>query len=132
MKIPILTLDTPNKNNRIYPRAVMEKVIAKYKKDFVDEKRAFIVKKQPENTVVNLQDVIGLINEVTFENDKVVVDVQFFPNVPEGLIMETAVSDGKLHVRTSGLGTMHRQENGTYIVGEDYELINVFITNDPA
>ena len=58
MKIPIVTLDKPNKNNRIYPREVMKREMRKYRKTFVKEDRALIVGKQPEDSCINLKDVI--------------------------------------------------------------------------
>ena len=64
MKIPILFLDKPTKNNRIYPRDVMEKAIEKYKKEFVDEQRAFILKESPGESCVNLKNVIGVVKEI--------------------------------------------------------------------
>ena len=132
MKIPIVTLNKPNKNNRIYPRAVMEKALEKYKKDFIDEKRAFVQKRQPHNSMVNLLDCVGIVKEVIIEGDEVLMDVEFFPNVPEGLMTETAIKSGHLHLRTHGMGSMHLQPDGTYIVGDDYELISCFATDDPA
>ena len=132
MKIPIVTLDKPNKNNRIYPRAVMEKALEKYKKEFIDEKRAFVQKKIPETTMVNLLDCIGIVKEVIIEGNEVLMDVEFFPNVPEGLMTEVAITGGHLHLRTHGMGSMHLQHDGTYIVGDDYEFISCFVTNDPA
>lgn len=132
MKIPIVILDKPNKNNRIYPRDVMEKAIAKYKKDFVDENRALVQKKQPGNSMVSLLDCVGVVKEITIEGDKVVVDVEFLPNVKDGNVIEEGLKSGKLHLRTHGMGTIHKQDDGTYKIGEDYEFISCFATDDPA
>ena len=132
MKIPIVTLDTPNKNNRIYPRAVMEKALAKYKKDFIDERRAFVQKQLPGDSMVSLLDVVGVVKEFVIEGDKVIMDVEFLPNVPDGLRVEEGLKSGKLSLRTHGIGSMRLQDDGTYIIGEDYEFISCFATDDPA
>lgn len=132
MKIPIVTLDKPNKNNRIYPRAVMEKVLAKYKKEFIDERRAMIVKRQPEQAITNLMDVVGIIKEISYEGDTVMAEIEFFPNVPDGLSSEAGVKSGFLSLRTGGLGTLIKKEDGTYVIGEDYELTHFFLTDEPA
>ena len=132
MKIPIVTLDTPNKNNRIYPRAVMEKALAKYKKDFIDERRAFVQKQLPGDSMVSLLDVVGVVKEFIIEGDKVIMDVEFLPNVPDGLRVEEGLKSGKLSLRTHGIGSMRLQDDGTYIIGEDYEFISCFATDDPA
>ncbi len=132
MKVPILTLDTPNKNNRVYPRAVMEAAFAKYKKEFIDERRAMVVKRQPEQAITNLLDVVGVIKEISFEGDTVMADIEFLPTVPEGLSCETGVKLGKLHLRTGGMGSMKVNENGQNVVQDDYELTHCFLTDDPA
>jgi hypothetical protein len=110
----------------------MEKALEKYKKEFVDEKRAVVQKKLPETPGVNLLDVIGIVKEVIIEGNEVLMDVEFFPNVPEGLVTEAAITGGTLHLRTHGIGSIHLQDDGTYIVGDDYEFISCFVTNDPA
>lgn len=132
MKVPILTLDTPNKNNRIYPRAVMEAAFTKYKKEFIDERRAMVVKKQPEQAITDLRDVVGVIKEIIFEGDQVIADIEFLPNVPEGLSCEAGVKLGKLHLRTGGLGSMKVNEQGQNVIQSDYELTHCFLTDDPA
>lgn len=132
MKIPILSLDRPNKNNRIYPRDVMEKAIAKYKKDFIDEDRALIQKKLPGNSMVNLLDCVGVVKEISIEGDTVFVEAQFLPNVKDGTVIEEALKSGKLHLRTHGLGSIHLQPDGTFKIGEDYEFISCFATDEPA
>jgi hypothetical protein len=132
MKIPILTLNTPNKNGRVYPREVFEKALAKYKKEFIDERRAMVVKRQPECAITNLLDVVGVIKEITFEGDKVMAEVEFLPNVPDGLSCEAGVKCGKLSLRTGGLGTLDKKEDGTYVIREDYEITHCFLTDDPA
>lgn len=129
MKIPILTLDTPNKNGRIYPREVFEKALAKYKKDFIDERRAMVVSRQPEQPITNLQDVIGMITEITIEDGKVIADITFLPN---GLSCESGVKCGKLFLRTGGMASVKKDENGNTVIQEDYEITHLFLTDDPA
>jgi hypothetical protein len=47
-------------------------------------------------------------------------------------ILEEGLKSGKLHLRTSGIGTITKQDNGTYKIEDDYELISCFITDVPA
>lgn len=132
MKIPIIILDHPTKNNRIYPRDVMEKAIAKYKKEFVDENRAFIQKKLPGDSCINLHDCVGVVKEIKIEGDTVFVETEFFPQVPDGLKSEEAFKSGKFSLRTHGMGSMRLQPDGTQKIGEDYEFISCFATDNPA
>jgi hypothetical protein len=132
MKIPILILDTVTKNNRIYPRAVMEKAIAKYKKEFIDEDRAFIQKQLPGDSCINLKDCVGVVKEIKIEDNTVFVEAEFFPKVPGGLITEEGLKSGKLSLRTHGMGSIRLQPDGTFKIGDDYELISTFATDDPG
>ncbi len=132
MKIPILTLDVPNKNGHIYPRTIFEKVLKKYIDEQIAPKRAMIVSKIPEDTTVNLHDVIGVVKDIRIEENQVVVEAQFIPELKEALIAEEGINSGKLHLRTSGVGSIHKQTDGTYTIGDDYELLSCFITDIPA
>lgn len=127
MKATIITLDKPNKNGRIYPREVIKRELKKYRETYVKERRAFIVNKLPPTSSVNLTDVIGVVEEIHIKNDKVIVKIKFFSDLYRQLVEE-----GKLSLRTSGIGTLTKQPDGTYIVGDDYELISCFVTNEPA
>ena len=131
MKIPLLTLDKPNANGRIYPKEVIEKALQKYRDEYVIKTRAFVTKKPPESPTVNLLDTVGVIKEIIVVDNTVMADVEFL-NVPEAKIFETALYSGKLHLRTAGIGSIHKQDNGTYTVGEDYQLTSCFLTDDPA
>ena len=132
MKIPILFLDHVTKNNRIYPRDVMEKVIAKYKKEFVDENRAFIQKQLPGDSCVNLQDCVGVVKEIKIEGDTVFVEAEFLPTLKDASLIEEGIKSGKLHLRTHGIGSMRLQPDGTQKVADDYEFISCFATDNPA
>ena len=130
MKIPLLTLDKPNKNNRIYPTAVMEKAIAKYKEEFIDMNRSVVTNKIPDSDTVNLADTVGLVTEIKTEGDTVFANVVFFPKMNGALIAEAGLQSGKLSLRSHGLGTLTKQADGTYLVGEDYEIISCFLTHE--
>ena len=47
MKIPVLSLDKPNKNGRIYPRDVIEKALQKYRDEYVSKSRAMVTRNIP-------------------------------------------------------------------------------------
>lgn len=123
-----MTIDKPNKNGRIYPRQLMEKEIERLKKE-ISENRCFITKRQPETTTHLINDIVGLIKDIQIEDDKVVIEAEFFP---DNKFIETGIKSGDLSMRTSGVGTIHKQEDDTYIIDDDYKLIGCFITTDPA
>jgi hypothetical protein len=129
MKVPILILDKPNKNNRVYPFDVFERALKKARTELINEKRFLIVDKMPESLTVNLLNVVGVINDIEIDGNKVMADVSFFPD-KHGI--REAIMEGKLHLRTSGMATLTEQADGTLRVSNDYELISCFLTDDPA
>jgi cobalamin-dependent methionine synthase I len=129
MKVKILTLDTSNKNERVYPYSVFKKALDEARTNLINERRFLIVDKQQESTTVNLKDVIGVANDIQIEGDDVIADIAFFPTA-HGI--REAITEGKLFVATSGMGTLTKQPDGNYRVGDDYELICCFLTDDPA
>ena len=132
MKIPVLTLDTPNANNRIYPTEVIEKALEKYRKEFINENRAMVVKQLPENSTLDLRDVIGVVKDATIENGKIMLDVEFLPQLKGAIAAEIGIRDGKFALRTSGVGTLKTNANGNNVIQDDYEIISCFVTDQPA
>ena len=132
MKLEILTVDKPNKNGRIYPRALVEREMERIRKEFIAERRWLIEGCRSEQSTLNLKNVVGMVNDVFIEGDTVFVEAVFFDNVPNGPITETLLKEGLASLRTAGMGTIHKQEDGTYIVGEDWELLHCFVTDEPA
>ena len=114
------------------PEQSSKKVLKKYIDEQIAPKRAMIVSKIPEDTTVNLHDVIGVVKDIRIEENQVVVEAQFIPELKEALIAEEGINSGKLHLRTSGVGSIHKQTDGTYTIGDDYELLSCFITDIPA
>ena len=52
--------DIKNRNGRIYPMEVLEKEVEKYKKNFIDQKRAYGELGHPDGPTVNLERVSHL------------------------------------------------------------------------
>ena len=60
-----------NKNGRIYPRAIMEKEVARYQ-SLIEQKRSLGELGHPANPQINLNQVSHLITNLKFENDNVI------------------------------------------------------------
>jgi hypothetical protein len=132
MKTQALIINQPNKNGRIYSMAVIIKAIAKYKAEFIDHERAFVTQHIPLTFELNVIDVVASITELKIEDNELIAEVKFIPDVREALTSEAALANGSCHLRTSGVGTLHKTNDGNYIVGDDYELTSCFLTYDPA
>lgn len=133
MKALVIVTDQPTKNGRIYPRAVMEKAIAEYKRKYLPVYRnlADFEAVQCEELT---REIIGsgtLIQDGT----NVYADVAF-----HSASLQQQVFQNGLTVRTGGVGESepvwigdgtNRQPSGTFMV-KDFQVTGLFLTDDPA
>jgi hypothetical protein len=117
----------PNKNNRIYPPELLKREADKYKELYVKENRALVT----QNATFNLKEVVGQVKDISMEGDKLVIEVEML-NVPGAKEMWQLLEEGKMFLRMSGIGSMTRQEDGNYVMNNDYQLENIFFTDNPA
>jgi hypothetical protein len=118
-----LTMDKPTKNNRIYPREVVERALARYKKENIDERKAF-VSLYSEYWDLNLKDVIGLVHDAYIKDDKLVIKMETL-DTPTGKTLLT--EDGKFNealweVAPFGMGSIEKLKD-KYTVQNDFELV---------
>ena len=76
-------------------------------------------------------DVIGLVTDIRVQDDKVVAEIEKL-NTKDADEYWPLIESGQFSVRTSGIATTHIGPDGVYIINDDYELISLFITTDPA
>ena len=120
-----------NRNNRIYPRAVLESACNKYSKEQVDTGRAVGELNHPEGPAINLDKVSHRITELRFEGNDVVGKALVL-NTPMGNIVKGLVEGGvKLGVSSRGMGTVE-DKNGQTLVKGDFVLSTVDIVQDPS
>lgn len=132
MKFTINHVDRPNGNNRMYPRSVMQNAIDEYTKNFIAEKRAFLCNKQPETSTISLTDAIGLIKSIKIDNaGGVIADITHL-NANNANEIWPFLYGKKLSVVLAGLGTLVNNQDGISIVQNDFELLTLFVTDDPA
>ena len=121
--------DVINKNNRIYPKHILEKVCREWDSKYIKEDIAFI---SLPNEEMNLTNIVCKITEIKMEDNNLTIDVEVFPTIANSQTIIEGIRDGHLHCRMSGIGTVTKQPDGTNVVGDDYELCSIFVTNDPA
>jgi hypothetical protein len=123
--------DKKNRNGRIYPKAIMEKAVAKYDQEQVSKKRAVGELNHPEGPTVNLDKVSHLITELKFQGNDVVGKAQIL-ETPMGKIVKGLLDGGvQLGVSTRGMGSLE-QKNGAMYVKDDFILSTVDIVQDPS
>lgn len=124
--------DTCNKNNRMYPKNVMESALTAYKK-LIEDRRAMGELNHPSNPQVNLDKVAMLITSLDFGPDgKKVMGEAKILNTPMGQIVKEFLKEGvKLGVSSRALGSVVMKE-GVNIVQPDFRLNAIDIVSDPS
>lgn len=116
-----LPVGVPTRNNRIYPREVMEKALKKYQEQ-IDQRRA-LVTTYSEGGMVNLKDTVGLVTEATIRDNVLVAKIRLLKTPALDLL----ISDGKFNqeffrVAPFGVGTL--KDN---VVQDDFEIVGFHI-----
>jgi hypothetical protein len=110
MKVPVLEIGKPTKNNRTYPATVVQKAL---------EKKLYVPIFRDINS--STQVLVGQCT-LKIEEGTVYAECTF-----SDVDIEKLIKDGKLHVRSAGTGSV---VNG--VVGDDYQLESCFLTDNPA
>ena len=85
--------DIKNRNGRVYPKAIMEKEVNRYKKEFVEKDRAFGELGHPEGPTINLDKVSHLIQSLDLEGKNYVGKAKVL-STPNGEIVKALINDG--------------------------------------
>lgn len=120
-----------NRNGRIYPSEILEKEMVRYKKDFIDTKRALGELGHPDGPQINGERVSHLITEMKREGNDFYGKAKIL-STPMGEIVKTFLDEGiRCGVSTRGLGSV-KQVNGVMEVQSDFHLATVDIVTDPS
>jgi len=121
-----------NRNGRVYPKEIMLKEVNRYRKTFIDQKRAFGELGHPEGPTINLDRVSHLITSLEEDNNNFVGRAKIL-STPNGMIVRNLIDDGaKLGVSSRGLGSLEQKGDSQY-VKNDFQLATAAdIVADPS
>ena len=121
-----------NRNGRVYPKEVMLKEVNRYRKDFIDNKRAFGELGHPEGPTINLDRVSHLITSLEEDGNDFVGRAKIL-STPNGQIVKNLIDDGaRLGVSSRGLGSLE-QKGDAQVVKGDFQLATAAdIVADPS
>ena len=120
-----------NRNGRVYPKDVMLKEVNRYRKDFIDNKRAFGELGHPEGPTINLDRVSHLITSLEEDGNDFVGRAKIL-STPNGQIVKNLIDDGaRLGVSSRGLGSLE-QKGDAQVVKGDFQLATADIVADPS
>lgn len=119
-----------NGNNRMYPPEVLMREVKNYQK-LVKEKRALGELDHPDTNVINLAQVSHRVTSIWMEGNTVMGKVQVL-DTPSGKILQELVRGGcTMGISSRGMGSV-REERGTTIVEDDFQLICFDFVSEPS
>lgn len=126
--------DTPNRNGRIYPKAILAKEVNRYLKEAIIPGTAMSLGQlnhPVSDPGLDLERASHRILKLEW-NGKNVMGRAKVIDTPQGRIVKSLMDEGiKLGVSTRGLGSVSEQ-NGHNVVQDDFVLSTVDIVSDPS
>lgn len=124
--------NTKNQNGRVYPKEVLMREAAVYKKNFVDSRRALGELDHPESPVVNLKNVCCNVVGLWTDGDDVRGDVEILSTPTGNIVKELIKNNIKLGISSRGMGSVRQMEENTVEVSDDFSLICFDIVSNPS
>jgi hypothetical protein len=125
-------VDTPNKNNRVYPREVMEKAIVEVQ-GRIKNKTLFVTEgcNLSDSGNADLSNTVGTVKDMKIVDDNVAATVEII-ETEAGKYLKNRLNGGvPYHVRTSGIGKLTMDDKGHDVVS-DYEMTHLTFTMEGA
>jgi len=122
-----------NRNGRVYPQEVLEKEVNRYRKEFIDRKRAFGELGHPDGPTVNLERVSHLITRLEPDNKGNYIGEAKITDTPYGKIVKSLIDEGaQLGVSSRGMGTLENKGGTNYVKSDFYLATAADIVADPS
>lgn len=128
-----LQSELKNRNGRMYPESVMDKEVARYMKEQVENNRAYGELGHPDNPSINLDRVSHLIVSLQKEGTNYIGKAKIL-ETPMGQIARGLLDGGaNLGVSSRALGSLKVNEDGIQVVQDDFMLSTAAdIVADPS
>ena len=124
--------DVKNRNGRVYPMEILQKEVAKYNKNFIQEKRAFGELGHPDGPTVNLERVSHMITSLTPDGKNFIGEAKIM-STPMGEIVKNLMDEGaKLGVSSRGMGSLDQKNGANYVRDDFYLATAADIVADPS
>ena len=112
---PFMQAEVKNRNGRIYPYDVLNKEVAKYNKNFVQQNRAFGELGHPDGPTVNLERVSHRITSLRPDGQNFIGEAKIM-DTPMGKIVKNLMDEEcKLGVSSRGMGSLDERGGAKYV-----------------
>lgn len=120
-----------NRNNRIYPKDILDEEVKRYIEGHVNQGRAIGELNHPNTPTINLDRVCHKIILLDCNGDDWYGKSQVL-NTPMGKVVEGLLEAGvKIGVSSRGLGTV-KEKDGINEVQKDFKLATIDVVSDPS
>lgn len=127
----IVEADVPNLNRRIYPRAVLEKMIGEIEQK-MNPPRVFGSIGMPAGVEVDLSRVSHTVSDLHLTDDGKLLGKIMILETPQGKIMEKLLeAEPSRQFRMAGIGKLEDNPDGTTTV-VDFRLISINLVREGA
>jgi hypothetical protein len=127
----IVEADVPNKNGRVYPRAVLEQMIREIERKSFPP-RVFGSVGMPAGVEVDLSRVSHTVSDLHITEDGKVLGKVMILDTPQGHIMEKVLeAEPDRQFRLAGIGKLEDNDDGTTTV-TDFRLLSINLVRDGA
>lgn len=121
-----------NKNNRVYPKAILGREVDRYVKEYVTPKRAFGELGHPDTPTVNLDRVSHMIVSLTEEGNNYIGKAKIM-DTPMGRIVKNFMDEGAtLGVSSRGMGSLKPMKEAQMVQDDYYLATAADIVADPS
>ena len=127
-----LQAEIKNRNGRVYPFEVLEKEVARYNKEFIEQNRAYGELGHPDGPTVNLDKVSHMVTELKPDGKNFIGEAKVM-STPMGKIVQNIMDDGgKLAVSSRGMGSLEQKNGANYVKNDFYLATAADIVADPS
>ena len=127
-----LQSEIKNRNGRVYPFEVLDKEVKRYKKEFIEQNRAYGELGHPEGPTVNLDKVSHMVTSLEPDGKNFSGEAKVM-GTPMGTIVKNIMDDGgKLAVSSRGMGSLEQKNGANYVKDDFYLATAADIVADPS
>jgi hypothetical protein len=113
---PFLQFDKENGNRRVYPEKVMDKAVSRYKKEYIDQRRALGEMNHPSGQLSVNPERACILTEKLEKDGKYYIGTAKVLSTPLGKLLECLLDDGvKIGVSSRGSGDTTNRGGVTYV-----------------
>ena len=124
--------EVKNRNGRVYPFEVLNKVVKRYNKEYIEEKRAFGELGHPDGPTVNLERASHMITALYPKGKNFIGEAKIL-KTPMGEIVKNLMDEGaKLGVSSRGMGSLEQKNGANYVKDDFYLATAADIVADPS